>query len=78
MSDAFTSSKKPSGYRGVSEGGVVRVSSPGSEESFGVDAAVPAGAQFCWTRGFSALGWQSPAAPVDSKRMAWYVLAFLK
>ena len=48
------------------------------EEPSGEGGAVPEGAQFCGASGLSGFGWQLVPAPVDSNRIAWYVLTFLK
>ena len=48
------------------------------EEPSGVGAVVPEGAQFCGASGLRGFGWQLVPAPVDSNRIAWYVLTFLK
>jgi hypothetical protein len=48
------------------------------EEPSGVGAAVLGGAQFCGASGLRGFGWQLVPAPVDSNRIAWYVVTFLK
>ena len=75
VSSDLTIGSKRFDYDGVFGG---TVSAGVGEEPSGVGAAVPEEAQFCGASGLRGLGWQLVPAPVDSNRIAWYVLTFLK